>query len=64
MATPNLFEILGWLLIAIAGIFIALIAFHVESEKPLSYKFTITAVIITSFCIGYGIHFLLIVWGL
>jgi hypothetical protein len=58
-----MYDFIGWLLLVIAGIFITLIVFHVESEKPISYKFTITSVIIVSFCVGYGIHFLMLGLG-
>jgi hypothetical protein len=59
-----MYEIIGWLLIVVAAIFIVLIVLHVESEKKLSFKFTIIAVIITAFCMGYGIHFFLLNAGL
>ncbi|HME50969.1 MAG TPA: hypothetical protein VKM55_02015 [Candidatus Lokiarchaeia archaeon] len=54
---------LGWLLIIIAAIVATLLVLHVESEKKLSYKFTIISVIILSFCIGYGIQFWLLAGG-
>lgn len=58
-----MYEVLGWLLIVVAVIFLILVVFHVESEKPISYKFTITSVIIVSFCIGYGIHYIMLGMG-
>nr|MDO8114271.1 hypothetical protein [Candidatus Sigynarchaeota archaeon] len=58
-----MFALYGWLLFIVAGIFLTLLILHVESEKKLSYKFTIIAVIIASFCIGYGVHFLLLEVG-
>ena len=59
-----MYDILGWLLIAVAAIFLILVVLHVESEKKLSLKFTIISVIIAALCIGYGIHFLLLNTGL
>ncbi len=59
-----MYDILGWLLIIVAAIFLILIVLHVESEKKLSLKFTIISVIIAALCIGYGIHFLLLNTGL
>jgi hypothetical protein len=59
-----LYDILGWLLIAVAAIFLILVVLHVESEKKLSLKFTIISVVIAALCIGYGIHFLLLNTGL
>jgi len=51
---------LGWMLIVVSGIFITLLILHVESEKKLSYKFTITAIVVISLCIGYGVQFFLL----
>nr|MDO8086424.1 hypothetical protein [Candidatus Sigynarchaeum springense] len=59
-----MYDILGWLLIIVAAILLVLVVLHVESEKKLSLKFTIISVVIASFCIGYGIHFLLLNSGL
>ncbi|NMC07461.1 MAG: hypothetical protein GYA24_19755 [Candidatus Lokiarchaeota archaeon] len=59
-----MFDILGWLLIILAVVFLVLVVLHVESDKSLSLKFTIISVVIASFCIGYGIHFLLLNAGL
>ena len=59
-----MYDILGWLLIIVAAIFLVLVVLHVESDKKLSFKFTITSIIVVSFCIGYGIHFLLLNAGL
>jgi len=58
-----MYDVVGWLLLVVAVIFIILVVFHVESEKPISYKFTITSVIIVSFCIGYGIHYIMLGMG-
>lgn len=58
-----MFDVLGWLLLVLAGVLITLLALHVESEKKLSYKFTITVLVISSFCVGYGMHFLLMATG-
>jgi hypothetical protein len=55
-----MYDVLGWLLIVVAAIFLVLIVLHVESEKKLSLKFTIISLVIASFCVGYGIHFLLL----
>ena len=57
------YSVLGWLLVIIGGIFATLLVLHVESEKKLSYKFTITSVIILSFCIGFGVQFWLLALG-
>jgi len=54
---------LGWVLIIMGAIVAALLVLHVESEKKLSYKFTITSVIILSFCIGFGVQFWLLALG-
>jgi len=59
-----IYDGLGWLFVVVASIFIVLLVLHVESEKKLSYKFTITAVIVISLCLGYGIHFFLVSAGL
>jgi hypothetical protein len=54
---------LGWILIIMGAIVAALLVLHVESEKKLSFKFTIISVIILSFCIGYGVQFWLLASG-
>ncbi|MEX2684636.1 MAG: hypothetical protein Q6373_023900 [Candidatus Sigynarchaeota archaeon] len=59
-----MYDILGWLLIIVAAILFVFVVLHVESGKKLSLKFTTISVIIASFCIGYGIHFLLLNAGL
>lgn len=58
------YAVLGWLLIIIAVIIAVLLVLHVESEKRLSYKFTIISVIVLSFCIGYGIDFWFLSMGI
>ncbi|MHA1794270.1 MAG: hypothetical protein ACTSVI_16655 [Promethearchaeota archaeon] len=58
-----MYDILGTLLIIIAIIFIVLLSFHVQSEKPLSLKFTFIAIAIISLAVGYGIHFILLSLG-
>nr|MDO8115822.1 hypothetical protein [Candidatus Sigynarchaeota archaeon] len=55
-----MYDIIAWLLFIVGGIFAVLLVLHVESEKKLSFKFTIITIIIVSFCIGYGIHFILL----
>ncbi len=51
------YDIIAWLLFIVGGIFAVLLVLHVESEKKLSFKFTIVSIAIVSFCIGYGVHF-------
>ncbi|MHA1681572.1 MAG: hypothetical protein ACTSUE_11230 [Promethearchaeota archaeon] len=58
-----MYNVLGWLLLVVAGVFITLLLLHAESNKPISFKFTIPSVVIISLCVGYGIHFLLIASG-
>jgi hypothetical protein len=55
-----IWDALGWILIVVACIFVTLLVLHVESEKKLSYKFTITAIVVISLCLGYGINFFLV----
>lgn len=59
-----MYNVLGWLLLVTSGVFITILVMHVGSDKQLSYKFTIPSVLVISFCLGYGIHFLLLANGI